>query len=62
MKAKLKFAYAMLQTARLGATKATDAATRKYATDAEAKWEAEVKRLEAKLAEDKNEQPEPQAA
>jgi hypothetical protein len=46
MKSKLVFAKAMLQTARMGATRALDAETRQYAAKEEARWEREVKRLE----------------
>lgn len=47
MKSKTVFAKAMLQAARIGATRATDAATREYATKEEARWEREIAKLEA---------------
>ncbi len=54
MKHMISFAKAMLQTARLGAIKATDAATRGYATAEEARWEKELQRLQEQCERDEN--------
>lgn len=60
MKHMISFAKAMLQTARMGAIKATDAATRSYATAEEARWEKELERLQQEAERD--ETPQQQAA
>lgn len=62
MKAKMTFAKAMLQAARLGATRATDAATRQYAAKEEARWEREIARLERQTEQQPTEEPATTAA
>ncbi len=62
MKSKLVFAKAMLQTARLGAIRALDSATRDYATREEARWEKEVAKLEGRTTVAEKQEAQQQAA